>query len=72
MVKKIEEERNLFFVGKKDKNNTIIYIIMSFTEKSENLIKGFVKEFENYCVKKSAISVPSVSDGGPSCFEVKY
>lgn len=26
---------------------------MSFTEKSENLIKGFVKEFENYCVKKS-------------------
>ena len=53
LLEKIEEERNLFFVGKKDKNNTIIYIIMSFTEKSENLIKGFVKEFENYCVKKS-------------------
>ena len=26
---------------------------MSFTKKSEKFIKGFVKEFENYCVKKS-------------------
>ena len=26
---------------------------MSFTENSEKLIKSFVKEFENYCVKKT-------------------